>query len=62
VIRRCYQIGVWNMHSLYLPLADEAQIYDNSLNPRVLIAEKQSNQLLKIYDSERWQRIMEVTR
>jgi predicted ABC-type ATPase len=62
VIRRRYEASAWNMRNLYLPLADQAEIYDNSLNPRVLIAEKRSNQLLQICDPERWQRIVEVTR
>lgn len=62
VIRRRYESGAWNMRNLYLPLADEAEIYDNSLNPRILIAHKRTGQLLQIDDPGRWRRIEEVTR
>jgi predicted ABC-type ATPase len=62
VIRRRYLAGVWNMRNLYLPLADEAEIYDNSLNPRVLIAQKRRGQSLQVSDPARWQSIEEVTR
>ncbi len=62
VIYRRYQAGVRNMRNLYLPLADEAEIYDNSLNPRVLIVEKRRNQVLQIRDARRWRRIEEISR
>jgi predicted ABC-type ATPase len=62
VIYRRYQTGVRNMRNLYLPLADEAEIYDNSLNPRVLIVEKRRNQVLQIRDARRWRRIEEISR
>ncbi len=62
VIHRRYQAGVRNLRDLYLPLADEAEIYDNSVNPRLLIAEKRRGQDLTIRDGLRWKMIEEVTR
>jgi predicted ABC-type ATPase len=61
VIHRRYRAGVWNMRNLYLPLANEAEIYDNSLSPRVLIAEKRSGQALRVCDFGRWRKIEEMT-
>lgn len=62
VIHRRYRAGIWNMHNLYLPLADEAEIYDNSLSPRILIAQKRKKQPLEICDGRCWARIEEVSR
>ena len=62
VIHRRYLAGIRNMHNLYLPLADEAEIYDNSLSPRVLIAQKRKGQVLEVCDGGRWGRIEEVSR
>lgn len=42
--------------NLYLPLADDARIYDNSEN-RVLIAEKSANAPLNICNVERWDQL-----
>jgi len=42
------------MRDLYLPLADEAEIFDNSDSRRLLIAEKRAGLELKIRDPERW--------
>lgn len=61
VIHRRYRAGVWNMRNFYLPLADEAEIYDNSLSPRVLIAEKRRGHALRDCDAGRWRRIEEVS-
>ena len=59
-IHRRYRTGIGNMFNLYLPLANEAEIYDNSLSPRVLIAEKREGHALRIYDPERWRQIEEM--
>lgn len=48
------------MRHLYLPLADNAAIYDNGDEGRVLIAEKESG-LLMIRDPQRWSRIEELS-
>jgi predicted ABC-type ATPase len=59
-IRRRYHAGVVNMRLLYLPLADEAEIYDNSDSWRVLIAEKREGSPLLVHDRERWPKIAEA--
>jgi predicted ABC-type ATPase len=56
VIRRRYRAGLDNLSEIYLPLADEARIYDNSVE-RVLVAEKSPNSPLRICDAERWGRL-----
>lgn len=61
VIHRRYSAGVCNMRDLYLPLVDEAEIYDNSVSPRVLIAEKRRGRALRVCDAGRWRRIEEVS-
>ena len=61
VLRRYYS-GVWNMRNLYLPLADEAEIYDNADRQRILIAEKREGLALFVHDAERSARIEEVAR
>lgn len=50
------------MRNLYLPLADEAEIYDNSDRQRVLIAEKREGVTFMIHDPERWEKIEEAAR
>jgi predicted ABC-type ATPase len=60
VIIRRYLAGLRNMYRIYLPLADEAFVYDNSDGSGVLIAERRENASLNIHDSDRWKRIQEV--
>jgi predicted ABC-type ATPase len=62
VVQRRYYAGVWNMRNLYLPLAEEAEIYDNTDSRRILIAEKREGLALFVHDPERWARIEEVAR
>ena len=57
VIVRRYHAGISNMRLLYLPLADEAEIYDNSDRRRILIAKKRDGRPLLIRDPERWAKI-----
>jgi predicted ABC-type ATPase len=61
VIRRRYQAGLWNMRHLYLPLADDARIYDNRDGALRLIARRAPGSFLKIADEEIWARIEEET-
>jgi predicted ABC-type ATPase len=61
-IYRRFRTGLSNMLNLYLPLADEAEIYDNSNRNRVLIAEKRKRGMLVMHDRERWARIEEAIR
>jgi predicted ABC-type ATPase len=51
VIHRRYYAGLSNLLNFYLPLADEAEIYDNSNRQRVLIAERQEGGILIVHDS-----------
>jgi predicted ABC-type ATPase len=62
VIYRRFKTGLWNMRHLYLPLADNAEIYDNSDRERILIAEKRDGVAFVVHDSERWAKIEEIAR
>jgi predicted ABC-type ATPase len=61
VVVRRYYAGVSNMRNLYLPLAEEAEIYDNSDRLRILIAEKREGSALFVHDPVRWMKIEEAT-
>jgi predicted ABC-type ATPase len=61
VIRRRYQTGLWNMRDLYLPLADDATIYDNRDNALRIIARRQPDSELTVVDEEIWSRIIKET-
>lgn len=60
VIQRRYYLGIANMRDFYLPLADDAEIYDNSDRQRILIAEKRAGRPLLIHDPGCWRRIEEA--
>jgi predicted ABC-type ATPase len=60
VVLRRYYAGISNMRDLYLPLADEAEIYDNSDRKRILIAEKREGLELHVLDPARWSKIEET--
>ena len=62
VIVRRFHAGLWNMRNLYLPLADEAAIYDNTDRRRILIAEKREGMAFYVHDLERWATIEVATR
>ncbi len=62
VVRRRFSAGLWNMRHLYLPLADDATIYDNRDNALRLIARRFPNCPLRVLDREIWERIEEETR
>ena len=55
-IARRYWSGLRNMLDHYLPLADQASIYDNSQVPPLLIARRQ-HVALQVHDAERWDAI-----
>ena len=61
VIRRRYQMGLRNMRHLYLPLADDATIYDNRDGPLRVIARRISGSPLRILDEGIWTKIEEET-
>ena len=48
------------MVNLYLPLADEAEIYDNSDKNRILVAEKRNGEKLIVHDLQISARIEEA--
>ena len=54
-------MGLHNMRHMILPLADVAAIYDNSIEPPVLIAEKESDSSFGVRDTERRKLIEDVT-
>jgi predicted ABC-type ATPase len=57
VIVRRYWAGLRNLIALYLPLADTAQIYDNSGSMGVPVANKTREAGLVIDDRSRWARL-----
>jgi len=61
VIRRRYRTGLWNRRHLYLPLADDATIYDNRDRAFRLIARRAPGSPLKVSDEEIWVKIEELT-
>jgi len=61
VIQRRYKAGLYNMRHLYLPLADDATIYDNRDNALKLIARREAPYSLQVWDGEIWARIEEET-
>jgi predicted ABC-type ATPase len=60
VIFRRYRVGLWNALNLYLPLANQAEVYDNSDRQRTLVAQKNESSGLVIKDAGRWAHMMEV--
>ncbi len=48
VIERRYKGGIKNLFDIYLPIVDEALIFDNSEGKHDLIAEKQKNKTIKV--------------
>ena len=61
VIRRRYVSGLWNMRHLYLPLADDATIYDNRDRALRIIARRAPNAPLRVVDEELWSKIERLT-
>lgn len=53
VIRRRYYAGIANFLKFYLPLADELEIYDNSVK-RVQIAKRDEGGIVQVLDAKRW--------
>jgi predicted ABC-type ATPase len=61
VIIRRHAAGLRGMRTIYLPIVDEAFIYDNSDGVGTLIAERRENALFVVHDQDRWNRILEAT-
>jgi predicted ABC-type ATPase len=62
VIRRRHAAGAQNMLRLYLPLADNASIYDNSDEHLALIASRVGGGDLVVRDRTRWRSLEEAGR
>jgi predicted ABC-type ATPase len=61
VVHRRYWLGLRNMHHHYLPLADDATIYDNRDGGLKLVARRKAPLPLRVFDEEIWTRIEEGT-
>lgn len=61
VVVRRYAAGLYNMRHVFLPLADVAVIYDNSIEPPVPIGEKESGSSFAVRDAARWKLIEDTT-
>src|SRR6266850_5343660 len=61
VVVRRYAAGLYNMRHAFLPLANIALIYDNSIEPPVLIGEKESDSSFTVRDAARWKLIEDAT-
>lgn len=61
VVVRRYATGLYNMRHVFLPLADVAAVYDNSVEPPVLILEKESVSTFAVRDPTRWRFIEDAT-
>jgi len=54
VIERRYLNGIKNLFEIYLNIVDQVLIFDNSAGQHILIAEKNINEDIVIYDSEKF--------
>ena len=59
VIERRYERGIINLFGLFLPLIEEAMIFDNSEGRSILIAEKVKGEYLTIIDETRFTQLKE---
>lgn len=57
VIRRRYRNGFKNLFEIYLPIVDEATIFDNSLGVPKFVAHQNQNLEIKIIDQEKFRLI-----
>jgi predicted ABC-type ATPase len=60
VIRRRYTRGLQNLFSIYLPLATEYLIYDNSNGKPELVVARQINQEIQINNSPLWEKLKQI--
>lgn len=54
VIERRYSSGIKNLFDIYLPIIDDALIFDNSFGQMILIARKETGKNLEILDINRY--------
>jgi predicted ABC-type ATPase len=57
VIRRRYIGGIKNLFNIYLPLVNEAMIFDNSEGKHILIAEKTLDSEIEIIDIRKFNKL-----
>lgn len=57
VIRRRYKSGIKNLFSIYLPIVDEAMIFDNSNGKPQLLATKTLNNLIEILNFDKYSKL-----
>ncbi len=60
VIRRRYTRGLQNLFSIYLPLATEYLIYDNSNGKPELVVARLINQEIQINNSPLWEKLKQI--
>lgn len=60
VIRRRYEKGINNLMRIFIPMADQWVVYDNSENPRICIAAGARGTYIDIQDAERYQKILDL--
>jgi len=61
VIRRRYERSLRNLFDLYLPLAEDWAIYDNSRTPSHLLALGRREEVVTVHDPLTWGKIQERT-
>ncbi len=54
VIRRRYVNGIKNLFGIYIPIVDEAMIFDNSIDEYEMIAEKKISNKFFIYNNRKF--------
>jgi predicted ABC-type ATPase len=57
IIKRRYTRGIKSLFEIYLPIADEVYIFDNSFKNQELIAEKSLNIDLKILNKDKFDKL-----
>ena len=57
VIMRRYYNGIFNLFNIYLPLVNQTLIFDNSEGNHILIAEKNKDEKINVYDSEKFKEL-----
>lgn len=61
IIRRRYFSGLANFLKLYISLADEMEVYDNSVK-QVQIAKRVEGGGIQVFDSKRWSKLKRIAR
>jgi len=59
IIERRYLSGIQNLFNIYLPIADEVLIFDNSEGKHELIAEKSGNPNIIIFNKQKYNNLLE---